>query len=98
MGKIQRRVITQAKPVETHVSTIDEKVDEKVETVDEKSEKVDEKDNKIRLIKSKSVKKTKYLGIRMSEEEYDIISKYAKKENINISDIIRIALIEKGIL
>jgi len=87
MGKIGRRTITKAKAVETHVEPIEE-----VKQIDKKQ------DNRIKLIKQKSSTKTKPFQMRFTSNEFEIISNYAKNEDLNISDVIRIALIEKGIL
>jgi len=87
MGRLGRRAITKAKPVETHVTA---------ELLKEKTEK--KEDTKVKLIKQKSKAKTKPFQMRFTEKEFEAIAEFAKKEEINISDLIRIALIEKGVL
>ena len=87
MGKINRRVITKAKAVETHVE-----MREEVKQNDKKQ------DSKIKLIKQKSNTKNKPFQMRFTAKEFEAISNYAKSEELNVSDVIRISLIEKGIL
>jgi len=87
MGRIGRRTITKAKAVETHVSSDVEVIEESKKT-----------DSRIKLIKKKKALKTKPFQIRFSEDEFTKISEFADKEDLNISDLIRLALIEKGVL
>jgi len=85
MGKIGRRTITKAKAVETHV-----------EATEETTEQV-KKDIHIKINKKSNVRSKKY-QIRFSEKEFKKISDFANTEDINISDLIRLSLMEKGVL
>ena len=85
MGNIGRRTITRAKAVETHV-----------EATDETREQV-KKDIPIVVKKKSNVRNKKY-QIRFSEKEFKKISDFANAEDINISDLIRLSLMEKGVL
>ena len=59
--------------------------------------KESKEDKTIKINKKSNARKKKY-QIRFSEKEFDKLSNFANTEDINISDLIRLALIEKGVL
>lgn len=85
MGKLKRREITKAKSVETHVEPVQQSSDSKI-------------NEKAMLIKAKKAKKTKQFQMRFTDQEFEKLEREAFEQGLNVSDIIRLALIEKGVL
>lgn len=86
MGKIGKRIIKPAKKVETHI-----------EQLEENEEELSDKEQ-VLMMKSKSKVKSKQIQMRCTVEEFEKLKEYSEKEDMVISDIIRLCLMQKGIL